>query len=128
YGVAREQRRAQHHRGGRGVGAGRDRGDHHRPMVQFELAVLGGGDLHRGGGAPLCTTSRGDDLRNRLGGGGRSVTGWEGLRAGLVDGGRVGGGRLHVVGQRFAERTLGTGQRDAVLRTLRSGDRRDHRG
>ena len=121
-----QQRRADHHRRVRRVGARGDRGDDHGAVVEH---------ARRSPSAKL--TSTGFDVRPV-----RAVRGGVGRRGRgvLVRGRRRVGGRealvdrlvdavLHrvavdVVGQRLAEHRLGRLQRHAVLRALRAGQRR----
>ena len=129
-GVAGQQCGGQHHgRVGR-VGAGRDRGDRHRTVVQFELAAVRGLDADRVGRAAVgCRAVRVRGLVREVARGareGRRVRRREALVDGLVDA-AAGQLFLHVVAQVLAELVLGLREDDAVLRALRAGDRRNNR-
>ena len=137
--VAREQAGAEHDRRVRGVRARGDRGDHDVAVVELGLRAvlerhrhgdLGAlGDLQAAGAAVgrlrlRCAARRAPLWSPEDGGsedGNESALASSGSALALL---RV----LDVVGQqvleREPERRLGLGQRDAVLRALRAGERR----
>ena len=88
-GVAGQQRGSQHHRRVGRVGAGRDRRDGHRAVVQLELAAVFRRDVDGAGRAALRTVGSGNNARRFRGvgisvGEGRWIRGREGLVEGLV--------------------------------------------
>src|SRR5699024_2720366 len=105
-----QQGRTQHDRGVGGVGAGGDRGDHHGPVVDLGLGAVGQGDLDR-----LVRTVTVGAVRRRVGG-----------REGLLD--RLVDDVLDVLTDVVTPGLLGTRERDAVLRALGTGDRRNDIG
>ena len=135
-GVLRQQRRAEHHRRVRRVRARRDRGDHHRAVVELEggavVRVTVVGLLVRPCAPAAAETATRGCRRRRC----RARRGWPGRWPGRTlrrtRRRRSGGGcgvrvvlvrRARIVGQRAAERLLGLAQRDPVLRALRPRDR-----
>ena len=131
--VLGQQGGTDHDRGVRRVGAGRDGGDRDGAVVELELRAVLHGDVLRVAGASAVLGG----ARQVVAGGrlamsravGWRIRGWERLLERLVpfpidcwlivvDVGR----------QRSTERSLRVGDRDAVLRALGAGDRRDHLG
>ena len=129
--VLGQQRRAEHHLGVGGVGARRDGRDHHRAMIEDELATLIGADGDRIAGPSVGADGRRGHVDGVVIGERqhRRVAGREALLDGLVEL-RVLDRHvlLDVVVNVLAERRLRVGQRDPVLRALRPGDGRHHIG
>ena len=128
-GVFREQAGREHHARVRGVGAARDRGDHHGAVLQVEIrALVRAGDAFVVVlGVLLLRTAfivlpDHGALHVR-----RSLR-----RLGLLLRFRRGGNRVQelglVSGERFLVHRGGAAQRDTILRTARSGETRLHRG
>src|SRR5690606_15700990 len=113
--VLREEARAEHHARVRGVRAARDRGDHHRAVAELELAAveLDGGGLRDRAGRFAAERAR---VGERL-----TVVGARALLEAVVL-------RRQRADERAPPSALGLGERDAILRALGAGDRRDDRG
>ena len=128
--VAREQAGADHHRRVRRVRARRDRGDHDVAVVELGLGAVGErqrDDRRRRGRRPARRRCRRRAPARRRRSCAESPFVAGGSEAGNDSSDRssasVCGGSTQVL-EREPERRLGLGQRDAVLRALRAGERR----